>query len=283
MNTLRQLQGVVLKAILFIVWFDLACFVLILVGAVFNWSFVNEVVSSVFLITFVISAFVLGALAILHVVLTLNIVSESMVYIAKEKGLVDPEPSPLARRRFRNALVVSVLGIFILVLFQGIVEYRVGKYKVHRIQEGLKDVANSRLVMRLVDLIEQDGPINQLYLVRDELLLSLDEDVRGITLLIPKKGEEGLVFYEITPWDYDYKDKTPISQVDMRLFIPHYKERKKFDEMIKTKTPFTVVGRYSIHSFYPVVRDGDIKLVLFLDTSRQVSNDYLISRGKAGL
>ncbi len=72
MNTLRQLQGVVLKAILFIVWFDLACFVLILVGAVFNWSFLNGRIFAVFLTVFLFSLAMLVSLVLLHVVLTLN-------------------------------------------------------------------------------------------------------------------------------------------------------------------------------------------------------------------
>ncbi len=280
---MKYLQNFVLKTIMFIVWFDLACFALILSGSVFKWSFLNKSISVAFFTAFGVSLMVLLSLAILHVVLTLNLISESISYIAREKGFAESKPSPIAQKRFRAMIVASLGIIFLVVAYQGVLEYRVTRYKVKRIEQELGDIAGSRLVKRLLDIIDQNAAIGKLYFVRDELLLSLEENVRAISLLIPKKEEGRLVFYEITPWECDYKDTTPVSDSLTKLFIPRYKEKEKFGEMLKNKTPFTVVDSYAIRSFYPIVKDGQIKLVLLLDTSREISSDNLLSRSKAGL
>ncbi len=280
MDNLKRLQNLALKIILFLVWFDLMCFALILAGNIFKWSFFNESIGTAFFTTFGLSLGALAAFAILHVVLTLNMISNSISHIAKEKEIVDPETTKINKNRFRNIIIVSVVGILLIVGYQGIVERNVARHKIEKIKSQLKDVGQSTLSTRIADLIEQDEKINKLYFVRDELLFSLEEKARSVTLLIPRMGQEGLLFYQITPWDYDYKDETTISMSLRHLFIPQENERKNFNELTKNNKPFTVVNRYDIRSFYPITKDGKLKVVLLLDTSRTISSDYLMSRRK---
>lgn len=280
MENLKRLQNLALKIILFLVWFDLMCFALILAGNIFKWSFFNESIGTAFFTTFGLSLGALVAFAILHVVLTLNMVSNSISHIAKEKEIVDSETTKIGKNRFRNIIIVSVVGILLIVGYQGIVERNAARHKVEKIKSQLKDVGQSTLSTRIADLIEQDEKINKLYFVRDELLLSLEENARSVTLLIPRMGQKGVLFYKITPWDYDHKDETVISMSLKDLFIPQENERKNFNELTKNNKPFTVVNRYDIRSFYPITKDGKLKVVLLLDTSRTISKDYLMSRRK---
>lgn len=280
MKYFKKLQSLVLMVILFLVWFDLMCFALILAGNIFKWSFFNESIGTAFFIAFGLSLGTLVALAILHVILTLNLISHSISHIAKEKEIIDSDVTKKSGNHFRNIIIASVMGILLIVGYQGIVERNAARHQVEKIENQLKDTAQSTLSARIVDFIEQDEKINKLYFVRDELLLSLEEKARSVTLLIPKKGREGLVFYKITPWDYNHKDETVISQSIGGLFVPQDNERKKFAELTKNYNSFTVVNRYDIRSFYPITKDGKLKLVLLLDTSRTVNSDYLTSRSK---
>lgn len=280
MENLKRVQNLALKLILFLVWFDFMCFALILAGNIFKWSFFNESISSAFFTVFGLSLGALAALAVLHVVLTLNIMSNSISYLVKEKESVSQDEIQKDKKRFKRLLIASIIGIVVIVGYQGIVERNAARDKVEKIKNQLNDVVQSTLATRMVNLIEQNGKINELYFVRDELLLSLEEKARSITLLIPKMGQKEQVFYEITPWDYDHKDETTISKSLSRLFIPRDKERKKFEQLVKNNSPFTVVDRCDIRAFYPITKDGKLKLVLLLDSSRTVSSDYLLSRSK---
>jgi hypothetical protein len=278
-NFLKKLQNLTLRLILFLVWFDLMCFTLILAGNILKWSFFNESIGSAFFTTFSLSLGALAALALLHVVLTLNIISNSISLAVKEKDISSQEDKERGSKRFIKLIVVSVVGIISIVGYQGIVERNAAKHKVEKVKNQLEDVVKSTLAARIAQLIEQDEKVNKLYFVRDELLLSL-EDQRSVTLLVPKRGQEGDVFYSITPWDYDSKDETSISQSLKQLFVPRDNERKKFEQLVKNNEPFTVVDRYSIRAFYPITKDGKLKVILLLDTSRSVSSDYLMSRRK---
>lgn len=280
MENFKRLQSLALKIILFLVWFDLMCFALILAGTVFEWSFLNESVSAAFFATFGLSLGALIALVLLHVVLTLNIISNSISHIAKDKEIIDPALIQKNKKRFRNIIVISIITIILAVGYQGFVEFKAAKHKVKKVENNLKDVAKSTLSTRIVDLIERDEKINELYFVRDELLLSLEEERRSVTLLVPKMGQTGQVFYEITPWDYDHKDETAISKSLRNLFIPKDNERKKFKNLVEKNKPFTVVNRYNIRAFYPITKKGELKVILLLDTGRSVSNAYLMSRAK---
>lgn len=280
MESFKRLQSLALKVILFLVWFDLMCFTLILAGNIFKWSFFNESISSAFSTTFGLSLGALAALAVLHVVLTLNIISNSINHIANDKEVADSETIQKSKKRFKYLIITSVVGIMLIVGYQGILECNAARHQAEKIKNQLKGITQSTLSTRIVDLIEQDEKINNLYFVRDELLLSLEEKERSVTLLIPKMGQKGQVFYKITPWDYDHKDETPISKSLKYLFIPEDNERKKFEELIKNNKPFTVVNRRDIRAFYPIIKNGELKLILLLDTSRTVSSEYLISRSK---
>ena len=282
MDNFRRLQGLVLKLILFLVWFDLVCFALILAGNIFQWSYLTQRFDRAFFTVFSISLGALAALAILHVVLTLNRISDSLSCIAKGKEDVNAEGDKKENNRFRKLLIASILVLVLIVGYQGFLEHRVMKHRVKTVEVQLRETAQSALTSKILYLVGQDEKINKLYFARDEMLFSLEEDVRSITLLIPMEGQEGPLFYQITPWDYDRKDESSISRAlkSRKLFIPANDERLKFQELLTDSKPFTVVRRQGIRSFYPVKEDGELKLVLLMDTSRTVSGEYLMSRGK---
>ncbi|PIQ88459.1 MAG: hypothetical protein COV72_08240 [Candidatus Omnitrophica bacterium CG11_big_fil_rev_8_21_14_0_20_42_13] len=280
MQNFTRLQNLVLRIILFLVWFDLMCFALILAGNIFKWSFFNESIGSAFFTVFGLSLGALAALAVLHVVLTLNIISGAIKHIAGQTEAADSGSDKRQKKGFQRLVIASVLGILLIVCYQGIVERNAARHKVGKIEKQLKESAESRLTERIIELIEQDAAVNKLYFVRDELLFSLEEERRSVTLLIPKPGHEGLIFYEITPWDYDYKNEEAVSKSLGRLFIPDDNERKQFEQLKKENSPFTLVNRFNIRSFYPILRNGKLELILLLDTSRTISSDYLMSRSK---
>ena len=277
MGNLKKMQSLALKLILFLVWFDFMCFTIIITANILNWSFFNSKVASAFFTVFGISLGSLAALFVLHVVLTLSIISSSISALVKEKEPADKEAIKKDKKNFRNLILVSVAMILLIVGYQGIVERNVAMNKVKKIEAQVKDMGQSVLVSRLVDLIQKDDKVNKLYFLRDEILLS-SEEYRSLSLLIPRAGEQGQVFYEINPWDYDNKDETSISKALRRVFVPCEEERKKFNKMLKAYESFIVVTSYAIKAYYPVVRDGEIKLIILLDSSRNISSEYLMSR-----
>ncbi|MCM8813396.1 MAG: hypothetical protein NC924_05595 [Candidatus Omnitrophica bacterium] len=278
MEFFKKLQALTLKLIILLVWFDLLCFSLILAGNIFQWSFFNESIGSAFYTMFGVSLGALAALAALHVVLTLNIISDAISALAI-KTAPDPEDVSALRRRFQTILSASLAAIILIVGYQGTIERNAARHKATTIARQLADAAQSTLTTRISALISEDAPISKLYFVRDELLLSL-ENQRGVTLLLPKTGENTPVFYQITPWDFSRDDQTNISKSLNSLFVPQDTERKQFQEMIETQKPFFVINRHTIRVFQPIIKNNEISLILLLDTNRSVSDDYLMSRRK---
>ncbi|MCX5700620.1 MAG: hypothetical protein NTZ63_03685 [Candidatus Omnitrophica bacterium] len=279
MNNLKKMQDLALKLILFLVWFDFMCFAIIITANILNWSFFNSKIASAFFTVFGISLGSLAALTALHVVLTLSIISNSISFLVKEKEITDETIIKRDKRNFGKLILTSIAIILLVVGYQGIIERNVAKNKVKKVEIQVRNMAQSVLVTRLVDLVQNDDKVKKLYFLRDEILLS-SEEYRSISLLIPRAGEQGQVFYEITPWDYDNKDETSISKALKKVFVPYEEERKKFNKMLKTHEPFVVVNSYAIKAYYPIVRDGKIKLIILLDTSRNIDSGYLMSRGK---
>ena len=277
MNNLKKMQNLALKLILFLVWFDFMCFAIIITANILNWSFFNSKIASAFFTVFSISLGSLAALSALHIVLTMSIISNSISILVKENEITDKTIVKKDKKNFRNLILASVMIILLVVGYQGIVERNVAKNKVKTIEIQVKDMAQSVLVSRLVDLVQNDDKVNKLYFLRDEILLS-SEEYRSISLLIPRTGEQGQVFYEITPWDYNNKDETNISKALRKVFVPDEEERKKFNKMLKTQESFVVVNSHAIKAYYPVIRDGKIKLIILLDTSRNIDSGYLMSR-----
>ncbi len=277
MSNLKKMQSLALKFILFLVWFDFMCFAIIITANILNWSFFNSKIASAFFTVFSISLGSLAALSALHIVLTLSIISNSISALVKEKEPTDEAVIKKDKKNFRNLILASIAIILLIVGYQGVVERNVAKNKVRKIEIQVKDMAQSVLVSRLVDLIQNDDKVNKLYFLRDEILLS-SEEYRSISLLIPRAGEQGQVFYEVTPWDYDNKDEGNISKSLKKVFVPNEEERKKFNKMVKMHESFVVVTNYAIKAYYPVVRDGKIKLIILLDTSRNIDSGYLMSR-----
>ena len=288
MEGLKKLQSLVLKIIIFLIWLDLAYFAMMLAGMAFKWAFLGSSFYSLFGMSFG----VLGVLALLHMVLTMNIISGSVEALAREKssrslGISDSKPGT---KNFGRWMIVAIGGILIFVACAGVAEHYGIKQKNIKTQEKLGEAARSSLTGQIVDLVEQDAMVSKLYFVRDELLLSMGPQ-KGVTLLLPRQGSERQVFYQITPWDSQFpwhpavdakeetKEDVRISKSLKALFSPRKEEEKKFNQMLKDQKPFSVAGEYQSRAFWPIVRNGQIKLILLSDAEINISDDVLYSRG----
>ena len=78
MGNLKKLQWITLRLIIALVWFEILCFLFIFVGNIFKRSFLSEAFSVGFFSAFGIGPGALAALAILHMTLTLNLISFSL-------------------------------------------------------------------------------------------------------------------------------------------------------------------------------------------------------------
>ena len=185
---------------------------------------------------------------------------------------------------------ISSLVSQIFIASAGVAEHYGIQQKNIKTQEKLGEAARSALTDQIVNLIGQDAMVSKLYFVRDELLLSMGSQ-KGVTLLVPKQGSERQVFYQITPWDSQFpwhhamdakeeiKEDVPISKSLKFFFSPRKEEEKKFNQMLKDQKPFSVAGEYQSRAFWPIVRNGQIKLILLSDAEINISDDVLYSRG----
>ena len=288
MEGLKKLQALILKIIISLIWLDLAYFAMMLAGMAFKWAFLGSSFYSLFGMSFGI----LGVLALLHLVLTMNIISRSVEALARGKstGSLEGVDSKSGTKNFGRWMIVAIGGILIFVVCAGVAEHYGIKQKNIKTQEKLGEAARSSLTDQIVNLIDQDAMVSKLYFVRDELLLSMGSQ-KGVTLLVPKQGSERQVFYQITPWDsqfpwhhaMDVKEETKedvlISKSLKSLFSPRREEEKEFNQMLKDQKPFSVAGEYQSRAFWPIVRNGQIKLILLSDAAINISDDVLYSRG----
>lgn len=285
MESLKKLQALILKVIIFLIWLDLAYFAVLAAGTLLKWAFLG----SNFHMLFAMSFGILAVLSVFHIVLTLNIMSRSIETIAKEKSISETEEVAKTGKRYKKWMALAIGGILIVVAGTGVAEYYGIKQKNVKTQEKVGEAARSSLTARIVDLIEQDVAISRLYSARDELLLSMGGQ-NGVTMLIPKQGAEGQVFYQITPWDSQFswhpametKDESkkdlPVSKSLKVAFYPRQGEEKKFKQLLQDQKPFSVTGEYQCRAFWPVVRNGQIKLILLSDAEINISGDMLYSR-----
>jgi hypothetical protein len=278
MNNLGKLQKLTLGLIVALVWFEILCFVLIFVGSIFKWSFLSDTFSVGFFSAFGIGIGALIALAILHMTLTLNSVSTSLSKIAKD------QEAGQAGSKSSNFFALSIFGalasILLIVLFLWYGEAQVNRHKIKIALNGVESVAKSSLANKLVELINKDATVKEILEVRDAMSRNLEEG--GLSVLAPVNKIDKTVYYEISPWWYSENNQDkPISQASLRIFVPYGNEKHKFNELILNKKPFTSLESNSLRAFYPVVVNGNVECILLLDTSRQASDKYLLSRSSA--
>lgn len=284
MDNLRRLQKLVVGLIIVLVWFEILCFVLIFVGNIFKWSFLSATFSVAFFSAFGIGLGALTALAILHMTLTLNSISSSLIKIAKGKEA--PEAvvaNKKDKRLFTISISVALVSILIIVLLFWFGEVRVNQHKIKIALNSIESLAKSPLANKLVDLVNKDATVKEVLEIRDAMSRNLEEG-RGISLLVPVNKIDKTVYYEVTPWWWYDKDNQskPLSQANLRIFVPFAEERKKFNELIQNKKPFYSMTRDSLRAFYPVSVNNKIECILMFDTSRQASDAYLLKRSSQG-
>lgn len=282
MRNLEKLQKLTLGLIIAVVWFDMLCFVVIFIGNIFKWSFLSETFSAGFFTAFGVSLGVLFALSMLHSTLTFSLASLSLrkIALAVEKDKESGESIIQKGKGFFAkgiTLAIGIMGIIVISLWLG--EMSVNRHKVKVAFNNLASIVKSPLADKAIDLINKDASVKELRDIRDAMMNTL-EDSRGLSLLIPVNKADKMMYYEIAPWwGLEKDDETkPISQANLRVFVPYPEEKNRFNKLAEDKKPFNILGRDSLRVFYPAVVNKTTAFVLLLDTSRQASDAYLLKR-----
>lgn len=283
MDRLKGLQRLTLNLIVVLVWFEILCFVIIFLGNIFKWSFLSETFSVGFFSAFGVGLGALIALAILHVALTMNIISSSLSGIARSRGIAEEEPEGRQKRSLRLGVGMAVGAIALVVLFFWVGEIQVNKYKIKVAMNSVESISRSPVAGKTADLIRKNAPVKELLDARDAMTNMLEER-HGVSLIVPVKKVNETLYYELTPWwwskDVEEMQK-PLSEANLRLFAPYQDEKKKFDKMLADGVPYYSLERSSLRVFYPVAEDGRIVFIILLDTGRQASDAYLLKRSQS--
>ncbi|MDR2879864.1 MAG: hypothetical protein LBV03_08125, partial [Fusobacteriales bacterium] len=239
-SRLRGLQSGVLRIILLFLWLAVVLFIIGLLGNIFNLTVMNNELWTIF-------GIILGILVVLgflHVVISLNIISN---VIAAYSGYSEPEYRKLDYKKIftvSGILIVLVLGI------QFTVKVQVEKKNLEVLKQQAADIGSSAITAKIVTQIDEDARMRDLYFSRDLLLLTMKEN--SLTLLIPKIRDGNKVFYQVTPWDYDSRDERKISEALERPYIPDKSVKEKFDKMLKDRKSFEIKSGGNMTIFYPV-------------------------------
>ena len=274
MNKYHRLQGIVLSIILFLVWFEILCFVLMFVGSILDWSFLTERFSNVFFSAFGLGLGGLLALAILHITLSFQSVSFSLNKIAQEKSGTDDLPNTKERKIFNKQIGYAVIAMFVVVFLFWIAEYNVKQYKMRIISSSAEALVISPMAEKVKSLLKQNASIKDLLDVRDAMQTAIEEK-GAVLFLVPmnKAGQD--VYYETRKVFSNSDLSKSVNEADLIAFIPWSKdEKKKFTEMLRNHKPFYSSTGYSYRFFYPVLEKENILFVIFIDTDRQVTDKY---------
>ena len=268
MNRLKGLQDLVLRVILVFSWLAVILLIVGLIGNLFNLAVMNGELWNVF--GLIIG--VLFSLGFLHVVLTLNIISNSIAVYSNSD-----ESRPIGRvLDLRKIAAASAVVIVVLLGIQFIVNFKMNEKNITVLKQEVSELSQSSITEKLVDEIGQDVKMKDFYFTRDTLLLSTKN--RSVTLLVPKLREGNKVFYVVGPLDYDSKDDRKISEVLQRLYIPGKDEKAKFDKMLKDRKSFEIKNNSEITVFQPIEKNGEIKLILVMGTRSEINYEYLKDR-----
>lgn len=268
MNRLKKLQNLVLKIILVFSWLAVILLIVGLIGNLFSLTIMNGELWN----TFSLIMGTLFALAFLHVVITLNIISNSIAaYSSSDETRTGGRILDL-----RKILVASAAVIAVILGIQFIANFKINEKNIAELRQETTEISNSSITSKLVDEIDQDAKMKDFYYTRDTLLLSTKN--RSITLLVPKLREGDKVFYIVGPLDYDLKDDRKISEVLQRLYLPNKNEKTKFDKMLKDRKGFEIEKNGEITVYRPIEKNGEIKLILVMGTRNELNYEYLKAR-----
>jgi hypothetical protein len=272
MSVLRKLQKTVLNLIVFLVCFEILCFVIMFLATILKWAFLTEGISSAFFSGFGVGLGALVALAILHITLSFNSVSISLAKIAQEADI--EETGPRSFKKIMGAVLAIMLVIVTLLWFA---EFRVKKYKVMVAFNALESISSSEIADKAIQLIGANATLKEIDALRDTMSSGLGEG-RGLSLLIPVDKFGKSVYYELRPWLSETELSKAIGEANLTIFIPYDNEKKKFKELLEKKNGFYSISSHSLRVFCPVIRDDKIAFILMLDTSRHIPDLY--SKGR---
>ena len=268
MNRLKRLQNLVLRVILVLSWLDVILLIVGLIGNLFSLAVMNGELWN----TFGLIIGTLFALAFLHVVITLNIISNSIAAYSSS----DETRTGSRILDFRKILIASASVIVVILGIQFIANFKINEKNIADLKQETTEISNSSITGKLVDEIDQDAKMKDFYYTRDSLLLSTKN--RSITLLVPKLREGDKVFYRVGPLDYDLRDDRKISEVLQRLYLPSKNEKTKFDKMLKDRKSFEIEKNGEITIYHPIEKNGEIKLILVMSTRNELNYEYLKDR-----
>ena len=150
------------------------------------------------------------------------------------------------------------------------------KKNLEVLKQQATDIGSSAITAKIVTQIDEDVRMRDLYFSRDLLLLTMKEN--SLTLLIPKIKDGNKVFYQVTSWDYDSRDERKISEALERPYIPDKSVKEKFDKMLKDRKSFDVKSGEDMTIFYPVEKNGELKLILIINSKSGINYEYLKER-----
>ena len=263
MDWLKSLQKFILMLIIGLVWFDVLCFTAILVGTVMKWSFLSEGFSTGFFSAFGMSLGALLALAVLHVTLSLNLLSAAAQEMVRERA-VDSGKKLSEEKGRRFARMFIGLSSLALILALGIMAYAELKVSRHKLQVTLNQLEatiRSDVAIRLAASIQVDAPLKEVIDLRDAMYSFLEER-HGLSILIPRSQNRMTVYHEVVPWRTEWHDPEELvkslSAAPFRVFVPYAEEKKRFEKLLRDHRPaYSFVGT-TLRVYQPFLREGQI-------------------------
>lgn len=268
-SRLRGLQSGVLRIILLFLWLAVVLFVIGLLGNIFNLRVMNNELWTIF-------GIILGILVVLgflHVVISLNIISNA---ITAYSGYGETE---YRRVDYKKIFAASGIVVVLVLGIQSIVKVQVEKKNLDVLKQQAADIGSSAITTKIMSQIDEDVQMRDLYFSRDSLLLTMKEN--SLILLIPKVSDGNKVFYQVTPWDYDSRDERKISEALERPYIPDKNIKEKFDKMLKDRKSFDIKSGGNTTIFFPVEKNGELKLILVTSSKSDINYEYLKERSAA--
>lgn len=264
MKTEQKMSEFTLRLICIVVWFEILWAIVFLLGIVFQWSGLTAQLSIAFFGSGFCGVLVLVALAVLNVTANMNIISKAQ--IGKLQDVSKKEEKAGA---FIITLGIAVGLIAIVVFSIWFAEWRLYEAKVAENEAKLESIADSKLAIEALDLIERDGTVKELLEIRDALSASILSGGR-LSIIFPLEVKEVTIYYELTAWWREGNKK--LSEASLTKFIPRKGERgefKKLTEGIIEK--FSVASGEDLRAFMRIESDKE-HAVLLIDTSRR--SDY---------
>lgn len=263
----QKIRDFTLRLIQIIVWFEILWAAVFLAGMVFQWSGLTDQLSMAFFGSGFCAVLVLVSLALLNVTANLNIISKAQVRKFAEDEAVESKPGS-----FFKTLAIAAGLIAVVVVSLWFAEWRLYRVKASAAESKVESIADSPLVTEAIDLTSADGDIKDLEKIREALSASIQSGAR-LSLLLPRKIKDVVLYYEVTAWWQGKKGEvTKISEANLTKFVPNSRERENWDKLTRGEVQaFTVPTGNELRAFRRT-KSSKGELILLLDTGRR--SDY---------